>query len=245
MAHPYADHAIHGLPSLVLRALRESALKLRPGIEIEKLRHLSRLVGRAHHAGHDTLAIMADYVSYVSEAIARDVDWNETTENIDALVRAFSLMSYRAPSSFDPGVGRPAAPQDLITPVEAWIAQRVAAEDCDPNVANEDIRIEMERVAALYPNVGLSYGYIGNWSTLHDDRGFMIFTKVMFADGSHGSSTRFGDHSHQELPRLRTMVLANLEGWTRTLDERVRTGRMISRGGVPTQPIAWPLAAAA
>jgi len=233
MAHPHADHAVHGLPSLVLRAVRDRALKILPDVNVEKLRHLSRLVGRAHHAGHDTMAVMLDYVACVAGALDHGVDWNETMEDVDALIRSFHSLSYAVPSTFDPGTGRPASPEALIEPLDAWVAARVAEQDCTPSVADADIRAEMERVAALFPRVGLSYGYIGNCSNVHDDRGFMIFTKVMHVDGSTGTTTRFGDHAHSELPKLRTMTLARLEDWVRTLDQRIEAGTMLSRTPAP------------
>lgn len=233
MAHPHTDHVVHQLPSMILRAMRDASLHLRTNVDREALRHLSRLIGRATHAGHDTMAVMHDYVSCIAGALARDVDWNGDMEDIDAATRAFMHMPFASPSTFEPGTGRPAFPADLIAPLEAWTAARVAEEDCDPNKASADIRAEMERVAALFPRVGLSYGYIGNCSNSHDDRGFMLFTQVEHRDGSRGTSTRFGDHAYAELPKLRTMVLARLEDWARTIDQRIEAGTMLSRAAVP------------
>lgn len=229
MPHTYADHAIHTLPSMVLRAIRDEALHLRNESDRDALRQLSRMIGRAAHAGHDTIALMPDYVSCVAGAIARDVESNDAMEAIDAATRAYMRMTFVSPSTFDPGTGRPAFPADLLAPVEQWVAARVAEQDCPPEVASADIRTEMERVAALFPRVGLSYGYIGNCSNAHDDRGFMVFTQVAHCDGSRGVTTRFGDHAYAELPKLRTMVLARLECWTRDMDARIEAGTMLSR----------------
>lgn len=226
MAQTQTDHRIHTLPSLVLCGIRDASLHLRTDTDREPLRRLSRLILRAHHAGHDTMAIMPDYVACVAGAILRDVDWNETMENVDAILSSFSNLSFLCTTTFEANVGRPAFPADLIRPVEAWIEERIAAEHRDPGAAGQDIEAEVARLKALHPRVGLSYGYIGNCSNTFDDRGFMVFTEVAFADGSHGSSTRFGDHPYAELSKLRTMVLARLEGWVKDIETKLDDGTM-------------------
>lgn len=226
MAHTHAEHRIHTLPSLVLYGIRDASLHLRTDTDREPLRQLSRLILRAHHAGHDTIAIMSDYVACVAGAISRDVDWNETMEDVDAILRSFSTLSFLCTTTFEANVGRPAFPADLIQPVEAWIEERIAAEHRDPGTANRDIEAEVARLKALHPRVGLSYGYIGNCSNTFDDRGFTVFTQVAYADGSHGCSTRFGDHPHAELAKLRTMVLGRLERWVQDIEAKLEDGAM-------------------
>ncbi len=229
MRQTHADHRVHTLPSLVLCGIRDASLQLRTDTDRETLRRLSRLILRARHAGHDTIAIMPDYVACVAGAISRDVDRNETMKDVDAILRSFSTLSFPCTTTFEPSVGRPASPADLIDPVEAWIEERIAAEHREPAVAGRDIEAEVARLKALHPRVGLSYGYIGNCSNTSDDRGFMVFTDVVFADGSRGSSTRFGDHPYAELSKLRTMVLARLEGWVQDIEAKLEDGTMRSR----------------
>lgn len=226
MAQTHADHRIHTLPSLVLRGIRDASLHLRTDTDREPLRQLSRLIMGAHHAGHDTIAIMSDYVACVAAAMSRDVDWNETMEDVDAVLRSFSTLSFLCTTTFEADVGRPAFPADLIGPVRAWTEERIAADQRDPAVANQEIEAEVNRLKALFPRVGLSYGYIGNCSNVFDDRGFTVFTQVAYADGSQGSSTRFGDHPYAHLSKLRTMVLARLEGWVRDIDAKLESGAM-------------------
>lgn len=222
MLHDQARDPIHLLLSAVLRGIRSVSLPLIDPTSAQDLRHLSRLVGRAANDGHDALALMPDYAACVAAAIPAEA----LPADVASALRPFQVPSSASDTPFDPGFPRPARAADLVGPVTAWIAAREAESFRDHATCERDIHAEVARVGAIFPRVGLTYGYLGTCSNVHDDRGFCVFTDVVYADGSAGSATRFGDHGVERLPALRTMALGRLEAWTRALDAGLDSGAM-------------------
>jgi hypothetical protein len=79
----------------------------------------------------------------------------------------------------------------------------------DPRTRCEELLAALQ---AKYPQVGLTFGYIGNddarWG---DDRSWMFFTKIPYSDGSGTYS--FGRYGTQELGLLIDRAEVELENW--------------------------------
>jgi hypothetical protein len=229
MTHQLADTDIRRMPSMVLKAIRAGAFLVRDDVDVEKVRILCRIVGRAHDAGHDVMPIMVDYAAKVDGTMPRCDDakpWTPEMREIHELVWPFVASSYAMMSTFWIDNGRPNDIEALTTVIQAWIAEREVEAATTPGDADRDIREEMDRVNALYPRLGMSYGYIGNiWhGPYRDDRSFRIFTQVQTLDAAHGATLGMGDHSYEQLSKLRTKVLGRLEDWARGLDQELTAG---------------------
>lgn len=68
------------------------------------------------------------------------------------------------------------------------------------NEADQAIRAMVETFKAQYPDLGLSYGYIGNLSHKLDDRDWRIFTNRCSADPAWRTSVSFHLGSFLSLP---------------------------------------------
>jgi len=231
MAHEHADAEIRRMPALVLKAMRAGAFLVRDEADLELARIASRIVSRADAAGHDVMPILVDYAAMVDGTMPRCDDskpWTPEMHEIHGLVWPFNASSYSLLSTFWVDNGRPKNLAALIEVLKAWVAERDAETATTPAEADSAIRIEMERVRTLFPRIGLSYGYIGNiwWGPRRDDRSFRIFTQVQSLDARHGETLGMGDHAYEDLPKLRTMVLARLEDWARDLDAQLTAWSM-------------------
>jgi hypothetical protein len=226
MAHQHPDCEARRLPTMVLPGIRDGSYRVAADVDVEKIRILSRIVMRADAAGFDVMPLLPCYAAQVDSAMDRanlNSDWTETMKAVHEIVWPFNASSYSLSSTFWADAGRPRDLDGYIAAFKAWVAEREEEQACSPSQADQEIRAEMERVKALFPRVGLSYGYIGNiWhAPYRDDRSFRIFTQVQHLDDRIGQTMGMGDHSHENLSKLRTMVLAKLEDWARDLDARL------------------------
>jgi hypothetical protein len=221
-----AVRPIRDLPSMVLRCIRDGSMRLRPETNQQDLQILSRHVARADAAGHDASPLMPAYADAVRGSMSEAVDWTDGMDDIHETILGLVKTPAYAASTFWRDAGRPSSIADLSAAIVAWTAARVEEQDVPVEQANSDIRAEMDRVCALHPRLGLSYGYIGNFERgpIGDDRSFMIFTQVQTMDASHGQTFGMGSHAYEELAKLRTLVLGRLEHWARELDERLDAG---------------------
>lgn len=64
-----------------------------------------------------------------------------------------------------------------------------------------------------YPDVGLSYGYIGNWESWGDERSWYFFTKVGMPDGR--DSFKWGGFRTVDTPAMLEKAWQDLEDWIR------------------------------
>lgn len=250
MAHQHADATIRSMPTLVLRAIRAGAFLVRDDADLELARTASRIVMRADAAGHDVMPLLVDYAAMVDGTMPRCDDakpWTPQMSEIHELVWPFIASSYSLASTFWVDNGRPKGLAELIEVMRTWVAEREAEAAITSQSADADIRAEMERVSALFPRLGMSYGYIGNiwWGPYRDDRSFRIFTQVQHRDARHGETIGMGDHVHADLSKLRTMVMARLEDWARGLDadltagtKRLRCTRHLGRIDAELRPAA-------
>lgn len=230
MAHQFPDCEARRLPTMVLPGIRDGSYRVAVDVDVEKIRLISRIVMRADAAGHDVMPLLPCYAAQVDAAMDRanlNSDWTETMKAIHEIVWPFIASSYSLSSTFWADAGRPKDLDGYIAAFQAWVAEREEEQACSPGQADAEIRAEMERVNALFPRLGLSYGYIGNlWSgPFRDDRSFRIFTQVQYLDARHGETMGMGDHTFKNLSKLRTLVLAKLEDWARDLDQRLLDGK--------------------
>lgn len=251
MARQFPDAAIRSMPTMVLKAIREKAFLVRDEADLERVRLISRIVMRADAAGHDVMPILVDYAAMVDATMPRCDDtkpWTPAMRGIHDMVWPFVASSYALMSTFWKDNGRPADLDALIVVIQGWVAERDLEAATTPAQADADVRAEMDRVAALFPKLGMSYGYIGNiWhGPYRDDRSFRIFTQVQHLDSHQGETLGMGDHSYDNLSKLRTMVLGRLEDWARDLDVRLDAGALKLRTTAHLKPAATaPLAIAA
>lgn len=250
MAHQHADASIRSMPKLVLDAIRADAFLVRDEADLGLVRTASRIVSRADAAGHDVMPILVDYAAMVDGTMPRcdeSKPWTPQMSAIHALVWPFIASSYSLNSTFWAENGRPDGLAGLIEVMKAWVAARESEAATTPDLADADIRAEMDRVSTLFPRLGMSYGYIGNiwWGPYRDDRSFRIFTQVQSLDARHGETLGMGDHVHADLPKLRTMVTAHLEDWARGLDTELTAGTKRLRSTHHLGAIAAPLPRAA
>ncbi len=77
-------------------------------------------------------------------------------------------------------------------------------------------------LAAKYPQAGLSFGYLGNYSRRWgDDRSWSVFTKISSAN-VHSNSVYWGSFSTEDLPRMLEQAQTHLEPWLVQMLQRAR-----------------------
>lgn len=93
-----------------------------------------------------------------------------------------------------------------------------------------------EELKAKYPEVGLSFGYIGNLDIRYDDRRWSFFTQVPI-QGTWGlDRMHFGDYRTGELREFAKEAERNLETWIQT---RALPRIKESQGGEMSGPKDW------
>lgn len=75
----------------------------------------------------------------------------------------------------------------------------------------------LKKMQAAYPDVGISFGYVGNCGIGYDDRSWYFFTKVINPKGYYqGGTFQFGDGVRTpNLDKLADQAEAGLETWLR------------------------------
>jgi hypothetical protein len=230
MAHLYPDAEIRRMPGMVLRAIRHGKFIALTEELVPQIQALSRTVNRAAEAGHDMLPAMSTYASYVDACMPRldpDKPWTEEMSEIHNVVWPFVASPYALRCHWMGENGVAKSIEHLDSLIKAWVAQLEAEKAMPLDQADAEIRAEMVRVSGLFPNLGLSYGYIGNiWhAPFRDDRTFKVFSQVKHP-GDLGCYS-FGYHDVSDLPKLHTKVMAGLEGWARDLDAKLAAGTIV------------------
>ena len=87
------------------------------------------------------------------------------------------------------------------------------------------IRLEVTAVAALFPQLGLSFGYIGNVSTFCDDRSWRVFTSLTNRPGGDCSNIHFGGHMSPFLGMMAEEVRLHLRNWALRINADLNAGR--------------------
>jgi hypothetical protein len=81
------------------------------------------------------------------------------------------------------------------------------------NEAYADLTIIFADLKAKYPQIGLSFGYIGNVENWGDDRHWYFFTEVL-GEGNWGlERINFGGYRTSELPKFAKEAREKLEPW--------------------------------
>jgi len=104
------------------------------------------------------------------------------------------------------------------------------------NHAHEELTALFEDLKTRYPEVGLSFGYIGNIETWGDDRYWYFFTQVQ-GQGTWGPERmKFGGYLTERLPEFSEKAQADLERWIKTV-ALPKAGKL--RGGMMSGPKDW------
>ena len=227
------NEQIKNLPESVILAIRSRCFTVRPDVNVYDLRILSRVLNNAFHEGIDVMPLMATYASLVDNSIERPAQcWSSDTRSIHDAIWPFMASTYAMKAlknddlPYDPSIN------EFTAYAREWIAAKEAEDALPTEEADALIRAEMERVRDLYPNLGMSYGYIGNCSLggapLYDDRCFRVFTQVRVADGIEAGEY-FGGYPLSRLGKLHTLVMNGLEQWAKTLNDRLESGEKTLR----------------
>lgn len=227
MSSSLAVGSIENLPATVMACVRAGTWTTP---NADRLRHLARLVSRAHHAGFEAI----DLNLVLAVELRRDMPFPTTLWTPEMKTVANELWPFIASS-----IGR----RDLVakergqwTDIDGAIAavtDHVADEREKATMTLGDasalIETTVKAVAADHPELGMSFGYIGNvyFSPRRDDRSFMVFTKLR--DGN-GHSASFGGHEHGHLADLAIMVRTRLAEWAAERAADLKAGRLYRVG---------------
>lgn len=215
------DMTIENLPALLIGTIRAGTWDT-PNADV--LRQVARVVGRAQHAGLpywdliDVLAVVAR-----ADMPVPNTGWTPEMHAINRVIWPYLASSTSLNCTVHKDRGAYSTPSQGLAIAQAIVADEVAKISLTSEEADKAIRAEMERVAALHPEIGLSYGYIGNvsWGPRRDDRAFMVFTRLR---DSTGRSISFGSHPHDRLGELAFMVRGRLAAWAAEQEDLMRKG---------------------
>lgn len=105
--------------------------------------------------------------------------------------------------------------------------------------AHETLLALNDELKAKYPEIGLSFGYIGNDDIRYDDRSWMFFTQVL-SEGQWGyTRMHFGGYRTADLPKFAKEALdpaRGLENWIKT---RALPRLKQEHGGTMSGPKDW------
>ena len=223
------NELIAKLPETVIQAIRARTFTARPEVDLTDIRLLSRQLSQAFAEGDDIMPLMPAYARLIDELIERPAScWSADTREIHDAIWPFLASAYV--TDIEKSGDFPVNPsiREFTQFAKEWIVAREAEAAMPVGEADALIRAEMERVRALYPRLGMSYGYIGNCGHNYDDRWFMVFTQVTRAKGDDRTE-RFGDHPTGRLTKLHTLVMKGLEEWAHNLNERLDAGEVYLR----------------
>lgn len=116
--------------------------------------------------------------------------------------------------------------EDMCIAIQAKIASfreaREISEDGSAYIRCEKLLTEMKE---RYPDIGLSFGYIGNLHRGNDDRQWQYFTNVRATSGFGSGNASFGGHTTAYLGKLTQKAEAELDAWCENLANGLKEGR--------------------
>ena len=122
-------------------------------------------------------------------------------------------------------------------------AERAAARAMSEAEASADLHTFVNALAERFPQLGLSFGYIGNCSLFvqpgnpnyYDDRSWRVFTKLANQRCLGGSNISFGSHDTRDLGYLLLDARYHLAEWCDATAKRLAAGELYSLAPTPAQ----------
>ena len=199
------------LPGLVKHGIRSGFITTAGR---ETVRQVARLVGRAQA---DAIPD-SDLLIVLAAALMKDrpegfaPDWHPYQVIVRDLAWAMCSSSIGLNNTLLAPLGHNVTLEDHVAVAKKFIEEEREKRAMTDAEAKAIISGVMDKLSPLYPDLGLSFGYIGNiWhSPYQDDRSFRVFTKLR---DRFGYSVNFGQHSHARLGELAFLIRAKLEDW--------------------------------
>lgn len=216
---------IQNLPQLLIQCIRGGTWQ---SPNKSQIRVLARTLFRAQALDID----IADPLVRLA-AVARadlpvpNADWTPEMRVIADLIWPFLASPFALRCEFDNACAL--MPLDVLrTHFADWLSAEITKITTTPALGHQIIAAEVERLAQAYPQIGLSFGYLGNvWTNpRRDDRSFTVFTKL---NGRMGSPVRFGGHGYAQLGLLAHLVTSKLETWVRDLVMQLQSNSVVLR----------------
>jgi hypothetical protein len=109
----------------------------------------------------------------------------------------------------------------------------MTATDANNDLITADQRLRglIEAMRLTYPELGLSFGYIGNCGQWGDDRCWCVFTKLSSKPAANACNVSWGYANTQDVAKLATPVrLGQLECWIKSTAARLAAGELYQVG---------------
>lgn len=199
------------LPALIKHGVRAGFLTTAGR---ETVRQIARLVDRARAQAipHADLMIVLASAFQHDRADGIKPDWHPYQAALYDLTRSMCASPNGLRNTLLSPLAAGVTLEDHLVVTKQFIENERAKRAMPADVADNIIRDVVAELAPQYPDLGLSYGYIGNiWhAPFEDDRSFRIFTKLR---NQHGHSVQFGDYHVDQLGELAFRVQAQLADW--------------------------------
>lgn len=204
------DNALD-LPGLIKHGVRAGFITT-AGREI--LRQVARLVDRARAQAipdADLMVVLASAVQH-DRADGFKPDWHPYYAAIYDLAWPMLASSLGLKNALLAPLGRGVTLADHVIVAQKFIDEEIEKRSMTAAEANKVIGDIIAELSPNYPDLGLSFGYIGNiWhGPYQDDRSFRVFTKLR---DRFGYSVNFGGHSSARLGELAFLIRAKLADW--------------------------------
>jgi hypothetical protein len=82
----------------------------------------------------------------------------------------------------------------------------------------------VEEAKAAFPQLGLSFGYIGGVHTWGDDRAYMVFAKLATKDCHGACNVSFGSFAHDRIGDMLAVMERDFAAWLAKTAERLAAG---------------------
>lgn len=215
------------LPALVVFGIRHKAITT-PGAQT--LRSIARLIGRAQNDAlpcNDLLHLLAGAIMHDHAEGFAD-QWHPLYVNIRNLAWAMCSSSRGLDNTLMRTLGTKVTLEDHLTVAKSFIDEETAKRALSAGDADKIIRKVMNELAPQYPELHLTFGYIGNiyWGPYQDDRSYRVFTQLL---DRFGYSVHFGGHRTEKLGDLAFKVKAQLADWCAEQRAKLASGEVRSR----------------
>lgn len=203
---------IANLPALLVSTIRHGSWKSPNAATLRRIARSARVAQDVGFPMDHILTVLAGAAR--ADMPVPNTDWSPEMIQMERMIHPFlaSSLAMRCERETAEEYGIVRTVDEAADVVTSIITDERARHAVPADEADRIIREEMERVSALHPELGLSYGYIGNiWhGPYQDDRLFRVFTRLRDA---RGHSICFGGHALENLPELAFMAQRRLASW--------------------------------
>lgn len=212
------------LPLIVRRAIRRG---LWAPATAETLRDMARKIAEHRMAGYDVDILLP----VLAQAISVTPPTSVPLDGVEGEIMNLASAMLAVPRAWNNPLLNAARSYGDLDELNDLIEMQIAGDQRVRKLNNVDSSIAFARIGELveeaksqYPQLGLSFGYIGGVHTWGDDRSWRVFAKLATRNCHGACDISFGSFATDRIGDMLAVMERDFADWLSTTAQRLTTG---------------------